>query len=79
MKRMRLKEKLGQLNLPCGYVEALGKILDEKMAAAKKFAAGTYTSEIGPGAGFFTLTDTLHLNNLPTGSLEVRSSSHIAK
>ena len=65
MKRMTLKEKIGQLNLPCGYVEALGKTNPEKMAAARKFVAGTYTSEIGPGAGFFTLADTLHLNNLP--------------
>lgn len=65
MKRMTLKEKVGQLNLPCGYVEALGKTTQEKMDAARKFAAGTYTNEIGPGAGFFTLADTLHLNNLP--------------
>ncbi len=65
LKRMTLKEKIGQLNLPCGYVDALGKTIPEKMAAAKKFAAGTYTSEIGPGSGFFTLADTLHLNNLP--------------
>lgn len=65
LKRMTLKEKIGQLNLPCGYVDALGKTNPEKMKAAKEFAAGTYTSEIGPGAGFFTLADTLHLNNLP--------------
>lgn len=65
MKRMTLKEKLGQLNLPCAYVDALGKTTPEKMAAARKFVAGTYTTEIGPGAGFFTLADTLHLNNLP--------------
>lgn len=65
MKRMTLKEKIGQLNLPCAYVEALGKTSSEKMTAARKFAAGTYTTEIGPGAGFFTLADTLHLNNLP--------------
>jgi hypothetical protein len=25
MRRMMLKEKVGQLNLPCGYVDALGK------------------------------------------------------
>lgn len=65
MRRMTLKEKIGQLNLPCGYVTALGTTIPEKMEAAKKFAAGTYTSEIGPGAGFFTLADTIHLNNLP--------------
>jgi beta-glucosidase len=64
MRRMTLKEKIGQLNLPCGYVDALGSTVPEKMNAARKFAAGTLTSEIGPGAGFFTLADTLHLNNL---------------
>ena len=65
MRRMTLKEKVGQLNLPCGYVDALGKTIPEKMAAARKFAAGTYTDEIGPGAGFFTLANTIKLNNLP--------------
>ncbi len=65
LRRMTLKEKVGQLNLPCGYVDALGKTIPEKMVAARKFAAGTYTSEIGPGAGFFTLADTIKLNNLP--------------
>jgi beta-glucosidase len=35
------------------------------MEAARKFAAGTYTDEIGPGAGFLTLADTIKLNNLP--------------
>jgi beta-glucosidase len=59
MSRMTLKEKVGQLNLPCVYVEQLGKSIPEKIAACKKFAAGTYTDEIGPGAGFFTLADTI--------------------
>ena len=57
MKRMTLKEKIGQLNLPCVYVDALGKDIPSKTNACRKFAAGTYTSEIGPGAGFFTLSD----------------------
>ena len=65
MQRMTLKEKVGQLNLPCAYVDALGKTIPAKMEAARKFAAGTYTDEIGPGAGFFTLADTIKLNNLP--------------
>jgi beta-glucosidase len=65
MRRMTLKEKVGQLNLPCGYVDQLGKTIPQKMEAARKFAAGTYTQEIGPGAGFFTLADTIQLNNLP--------------
>jgi beta-glucosidase len=59
MSRMTLKEKIGQLNLPCVYVEQLGKTIPEKQQACKRFAAGTYTDEIGPGAGFFTLADTI--------------------
>src|SRR6516225_2531954 len=57
--RMTLKEKVGQLNLPCVYVDELGKTIPEKMEACKRFAAGTYTNEIGPGCGFFTLADTI--------------------
>jgi beta-glucosidase len=59
MSRMTLKEKVGQLNLPCVYVNELGKTIPEKMIACRKFAAGTYTSEIGPGCGFFTLANTI--------------------
>ncbi|MBV9480989.1 MAG: hypothetical protein JO249_09575, partial [Acidobacteria bacterium] len=59
MRRMTLKEKVGQLNLPCVYVDQLGKTIPEKKAACRRFAAGTYTDEIGPGAGFFTLADTI--------------------
>ncbi len=55
--RMTLKEKIGQLNLPCVYVEALGKDIPTKMEACKRFTAGTYTTEIGPGCGFFTLAN----------------------
>ena len=65
LQRMTLKEKVGQLNLPCGYVDALGKTNAEKMASARRFVTGNLTGAIGPGAGFFTLADTLHLNNLP--------------
>src|SRR5438477_10591824 len=56
---MTLEEKVGQLNLPCVYVDQLGKSIPEKMQACKRFAAGTYTNAIGPGAGFFTLADTI--------------------
>src|SRR5437899_1276956 len=59
LSRMTLKEKLGQLNLPCVYVDQLGKTIPEKMQACKRFAAGTYTQEIGPGCGFFTLANTI--------------------
>ena len=64
IKRMTLKEKVGQLNLPCAYVDELGKTIPEKMEAARKFAAGTYTTDIGPGAGFFTLANTLEQTDL---------------
>jgi beta-glucosidase len=57
--RMTLKEKVGQLNLPCVYVDELGKDIPTKLEACKRFAAGTYTAEIGPGSGFFTLADTI--------------------
>ena len=65
MSRMTLKEKIGQLNLPCAYVDKLGKTSAEKMDAARKFVAGTYTTEIGPGAGLFTLADTISLKDVP--------------
>ena len=57
MSRMTLPEKVGQLNLPCVYVNELGKDIPEKMEACRRFAAGTYTREIGPGCGFFTLAN----------------------
>ena len=57
MSRMTLKEKVGQLNLPCVYVNQLGKDIPSKMEACRRFAAGTYTEEIGPGCGFFTLAN----------------------
>src|SRR5438128_8543331 len=59
LSRMTLKEKAGQLNLPCVYIDELGKTIPEKMQACKKFAAGTYTNQIGPGCGFFTLANTI--------------------
>jgi beta-glucosidase len=55
--RMTLKEKVGQLNMPCVYVEQLGNSIPAKLAACRRFAEGTYTDEIGPAGGFFTLAD----------------------
>jgi beta-glucosidase len=57
MSRMTLKEKVGQLNLPCVYVRELGGDIPSKAEACKRFAAGTYTQEIGPACGFFTLAN----------------------
>lgn len=55
--RLTLKEKVGQLNLPCVYVHELGQDIPSKQEACKKFAGGTYTDEIGPACGFFTLAN----------------------
>lgn len=64
MGRMTLKEKAGQLNLPCAYVDGMGKTIQEKIEAARKLVAGTYTGEIGPASGFFTLANTLKQKDL---------------
>jgi beta-glucosidase-like glycosyl hydrolase len=57
--RMTLKEKIGQLNMPCVYVDELGQDIPSKLEACKRFAEGTYTDDIGPGGGFFTLSNTI--------------------
>ncbi|HTL56386.1 MAG TPA: glycoside hydrolase family 3 C-terminal domain-containing protein [Candidatus Limnocylindrales bacterium] len=57
--RMTLEEKVGQMNMPCVYEEALGKNISEKTAAVQKFAAGSYLEGFGPGGGFFTLPNTI--------------------
>ncbi len=57
MSQMTLKEKVGQLNLPCVYVRELGQDIPAKTEACRKYTAGTYTQEIGPGCGFFTLAN----------------------
>jgi beta-glucosidase len=57
--RMTLEEKVGQMNMPCVYEQALGKTIPEKNAAVQKFAAGTYLQGFGPGGGFFTLPNTI--------------------
>ncbi len=57
--RMTLEEKIGQINMPCVYEEALGKTIPEKMAGVRKFAAGEAVKDVGPGGGFFTLPNTI--------------------
>lgn len=57
MNRMTLKEKVGQLNMPCVYVDELGTSIPAKQEACKRYAEGTHTDEIGPGGGFFTLAN----------------------
>jgi len=54
LSRMTLKEKVGQMNMPCVYEDALGPDIPSKREALRRFTLGTYTEEIGPGGGFFT-------------------------
>ena len=54
LSRMTLKEKVGQMNMPCVYEDALGPDIRSKREALRRFTLGTYTDEIGPGGGFFT-------------------------
>jgi beta-glucosidase len=57
--RMTLEEKIGQMNMPCVYEEALGQTVSEKTEAVRRFAAGTLLGGFGPGGGFFTLANTI--------------------
>ena len=57
--RMTLEEKIGQMNMPCVYVGKLGRDIQSKFEACRKFAEGTYEQGIGPGGGFFTLPNTI--------------------
>ncbi|NQT27519.1 glycoside hydrolase family 3 C-terminal domain-containing protein [candidate division KSB1 bacterium] len=59
LSRMTLKEKIGQLNMPCVYVGGLGKTVEEKMVGVKAFAEGTHLDFVGPGGGFFTLPNNI--------------------
>ena len=73
MQRMTLKEKVGQLNLPCVYVDELGRDIPSKMVACRRFAAGTYTQEIGPGCGFFTLANEI-LHDVSSAGVSISTS-----
>lgn len=57
--RLTLEEKVGQMNMPCVYVDELGESIPEKQAAVRKFAEGTYLDGFAPGGGFFTLPNTI--------------------
>ncbi len=61
--RMTLEEKVGQMNMPCVYLDELGRDIPSKIAACRRFAAGTLEKGLGPGGGFFTLPN----NVLPEG------------
>lgn len=57
LSRMTLAEKIGQMNMPCVYENRLGRDIQSKFDGCRKFAAGTKEQGIGPGGGFFTLTN----------------------
>src|SRR5215831_16414112 len=57
--RMDLREKIGQMNMPCVYLNQLGRDIPAKQEACRKFTQGTYTDDIGPGGGFYTLADNI--------------------
>ncbi len=73
LSQMTLKEKIGQMNIPCVYKKAIGygleygntsmhwKLTPEErqvqMEGCRKFARGDHNDQIGPGGGFFTLAD----------------------
>ena len=57
--RMTLAEKLGQMNMPCVYERGLGRDTPSKMENCKRFIAGTYVEDLGPGGGLFTAPNTI--------------------
>ncbi|HEX9189987.1 MAG TPA: glycoside hydrolase family 3 N-terminal domain-containing protein, partial [Vicinamibacteria bacterium] len=57
--RMTLEEKVGQMNMPCVYEDALGETDERKMDGVRSFTLGTHLPGLGPGGGFFTLPNTI--------------------
>jgi len=57
--RMTLEEKIGQMNMPCVYVDELGMDNAAKIESCRRFTEGTREKSIGPGGGFFTFTNTV--------------------
>ncbi len=55
--RMTLEEKIGQMNMPCCYLSVFGRTHEEGLEFARKFTEGTVREDLGPGGGFFTLTN----------------------
>jgi beta-glucosidase len=55
--RMTLEEKIGQLNIPCLFADEMGKDIPAKKETTKKFTKGTFVEGMGPGGGFFSMSD----------------------
>ena len=61
LSRMTLSEKIGQLNMPCGYFSELGRTVEEKMEGIRNFTRGGFAEGVGPGGGFFTVPNNVLL------------------
>jgi len=59
LSRMTIEEKIGQMNMPCVYVDELGKDVPAKTDACLKLAEGKFPALPGPAGGFFTLANTI--------------------
>ncbi|MCF8225303.1 MAG: glycoside hydrolase family 3 C-terminal domain-containing protein [Bacteroidales bacterium] len=80
LSEMTLKEKIGQLNMPCGYFSELGNSTEEKMRGSEAFTRGELSDDFGPAGGFFTLANNVlfegpvqqsnYFNNLQKIALE---------
>lgn len=53
LSRMTLEEKVGQINIPCVYVDELGTNPESKIAGCRKFIEGVMVQGVGPGGGLF--------------------------
>lgn len=45
--------------MPCSYLSVFGKSHEEGLEFSKRFTDGTFRKDIGPGGGFFTLTNSV--------------------
>lgn len=61
LQRMTPAEKVGQINMPCVYVGALGSDVAGKTEGCRKFTVGRLEPGIGPAGGFFTLANQILL------------------
>lgn len=59
LSRMTLEEKIGQMNMPCVYVDEMGRDIPAKTEACRKLAEGKYPDFPFPAGGFFTLANTI--------------------
>ena len=57
LSRMTVEEKIGQMNMPCVYERGLGRDIESKFDGVRKFTRGSMEPGVGPGGGFFTLTN----------------------